>query len=568
MVDQISKFYRVYRSAFSSEFRHTINWLIITLSLILFTLVVFHTGGTAFAYPYLMLIPVALAAALYRFWGGVLVALVAGLLMGPFMPLNADTGQMQPMANWVVRVGLYLSLGGFIGVLFYIIGQVNARSERALRFDYRSRLSNGAALHEDLREGLALIVTPPGPKRRKKTLPNAVQLTLVRIMDLTDVLETLGPDAADEVLAVMATRVKDRLPQTVHLYRYSITEFAAVTYPDRTEDPMDLVYEIARACDQVIDIRNVPIKLATITGTFQATEVMSPDTVIPRARRALTTAQETQRQHCLYDSTQEERMNDLIRVVTGVRKGLERGEFDLHFQPKICLKTGNVTGAEALIRWYTQSGEMISPAHFMPKVEGTSLIDPVTRFVVRRACEYLQRNEGQIVSVNFSSRNLFDDALIKSLPEVLKSYNVDPKRLEIELTEGAFINEPGRAREIVQELRQYGFGVSLDDFGTGYSSFAYLSQLPLSGLKIDQTFVRRLIENEHDRSIIRCMIDLGKALNMDITVEGIETQAEYDLLKSMGASTGQGYYFARPMAEKDYSKWLVHQTFSGTVEHS
>lgn len=564
VVDRFLHLSRLYRNAVPSLLRHGANVALIAVLLALGTVLVYETGGTAFAYPYLMLIPVVVASALYRLIGGLVAAAFAGLLLGPFMPLEAATGEMQSTMNWVMRTSLYLVLGGLFGMVFSGLHHINLRNQRALRLDARSRLPNAAALDEDVTRAMDHLARGEKLHFLRQAPVAAVQLTFVRITDLSDILETFGPDAADQALAEMTERIRQHTGRAISIYRFSVAEFVLLDRQAEIEDPKTDLWAIENAFGEMIEVQGIPVKLEAAAGACQVTNAdMKPGTLIQRARLALSSAVEKNVTHSVYDADDEVRMNNLVRVITGVRKGLENGEFDLHFQPKICMRDGTVTGSEGLIRWYAPSGETISPGHFMPKVETTSLIDPVTRFVVRRACEHLRNEVDSHVSINFSARNLLDDDLIKSLPDILGAFDVSPSRLEIELTESALIGQPGRAWEIIQELRHQGFDVSLDDFGTGYSSFEYLTQLPVTGLKIDRAFVRRLSQGASNQSVMRSMVDLGKALNLTVTLEGIEYASERDMLRDMGGDIGQGFYFQRPMCESDYIEWRRAPVFAG-----
>ncbi|MGM0450084.1 MAG: putative bifunctional diguanylate cyclase/phosphodiesterase [Pseudomonadota bacterium] len=556
MVDALFRLSRLYTTHLSNGLRHLINISAIAAGLIITAEIVYVTGGTAYAYPYLILIPVALAAALYRVTGGLVAAFVAGLLLGPLMPLDATTGEMQSTTNWVIRLGLYVLIGGVIGGLFSGLNRINLHKLQALRLDTRTQLPNTAALDEDLKKAINRLQGKGSLSRSNQADLAAVQLTFLRITDLSDILETFGPDAADQALVRIIARIRQHLGDRLYAYRFSVSEIVLLDEQTDRQDPSEKIQAMEAVFNRLIEIHGIPVKLSPALGSHQITTAdITPMTLIQQARLALSSAVERGVSHSLYDAHDQARMQDQVRVITGVRKGLENNEFELYFQPKFCLRTGKPCGSEGLIRWRSPNGDLVPPGRFMPKVETTSLIDPVTRFVVRSACEHLQKDPEDHVSINFSARNLMDDELIKWLPEALASYGIQPARLEIELTEGALIGQPDRAQNIFQELRQQGFQVSLDDFGTGYSSFEYLSRLPVTGLKIDKTFVRMLSEGGSNHKILRSMIDLGKALNLTVTLEGIEYAHEYELLREMGGDVGQGFYLEYPMPEAEYQQW-------------
>ncbi len=510
---------------------------------------VYMTGGTSYAYPYIMLAIVAISAALYRITGGIISAVVAGLLLGPYMPLDTYTGEMQSTTNWLIRLGFYIALGGVIGGLFSLVATINSKHAASLRRDVRTRLANSAALDFDLGQMLARL--PP---------EQTVQLTYIELNDLHDVLDTLGPDAADEAVRVISSRIRREVDAPVRLYRFSVADIVVLETQRSGTDPMGHISAIKRACLPLFEIGTVPLKLGVCMGSVQARgDGPDADTVLRRARIALASAREDNQMYRLYDDGTQARIDDLVRVITGVRNGLEKNEFLLHYQPKLCLESGQPVGCEALIRWQPGGGKLVPPGQFMPKVESTHLIDPVTRFVVQEACNFLVTLPvDHRLSINFSARNLLDDELIAWLPQALKQQQIEPERLEIEITERALVGDPGRAVEIIKELRTRGFHVSIDDFGTGYSSFEYLNDLPVTGLKIDRVFVQRLsrADNRASRSILKAMIELGQALDLELVAEGIEESQELDTLVALGVGHAQGFYFCRPKPSAAYREWL------------
>lgn len=520
--------------------------------------IVYVTGGTAFAYPYIMVAIVALGSALYRLTGGIVSAIVAGLLLGPYMPLDTYAGEMQSASNWVVRLLFYIALGAIIGGLFSLVSSTNRKHAQALRKDARTDLANSSALDFDLEDML-----------RRLEPTHQVQLTFVNLTDLSDILDTLGPDAADEAVKVITHRIKEAVKIPVQLYRFSVADIVLLEKQPVDTDPHEHVQAVEHACRPLFEVSSVPVKVSVCMGTVQVRQpVPDATTVIQRARIALTTAREGNKPFSVYDDDTESHMNDLIRVVTGVRGGLDNNEFLLYFQPKLSLTSMRPVGCEGLIRWQPDGGQLISPGQFMPKVESTHLIDPVTRFVVSQACDFLLAlPDDHRVSINFSVRNLFDDELVTWLPDVLRQQQIRPERLEIELTERALIVDSGRAVEVIRELRNHGFHISIDDFGTGYSSFEYLNDLPVSGLKIDRVFVQRLGQDSRRSSIaiLKAMIEMGHALDLEVTAEGIEEAHELASLKNLGVELGQGYYFHKPMPAAEYSRWIEAQ-ISGQFE--
>lgn len=275
-----------------------------------------------------------------------------------------------------------------------------------------------------------------------------------------------------------------------------------------------------------------------------------------RAHLALFAAEERQQGYALYDKAYERANSETFRLITRVREALHQGHFELFYQPKIRLSDGVVTGVEALIRWRDPVDGLLAPGLFIPKVERTSLIGPMTRFAFGQACRFAEDHPDLDVAVNVSARNLYDDELLEELSGMLERLEVPAARIEIEITEGTVTHDPEQAARRLSHLRAHDVRLSIDDFGTGYSSFSYLHHLPVTGLKIDRSF---LVEQEDDprvTGILRCIAQAGQELQLEVVAEGIETEQQLATVREIGCNLAQGFYFAKPQPAKDFDHWL------------
>ena len=530
--------------------RRSMDLLMVVLIAALFagaTALVYATGGTKLAWPYLMLVPVLLAAARFRVAGGIIGGLVGGLLLGPLMPLDVDAGIAQQTHNWLIRIAFYMGLGAFTGLLFLLIRREGERRERDARIDSDSGLPNKTALIETLDE-LPAAGTGRGPL-----------LILARILDLGTVIEAAGVAAADELVCELDRRLRAQVGEPASVYRFSASELV-VLQPNPKEPPEEIAARALRSVDEPVEVRGIPVHTELVIGSAGGDEAgCEPRELIRRGRVALVAAGERQHGHVHYGAQYERESARTIELLGRVRRGLEAGEFELHYQPKIRTRDGAVAGCEALIRWRDRGGNLIPPGRFMPGVERSALIDPLTRFVIREACAFAQRSERGSVSINLTARNLLDRELVTSMGEKLARECFAAGRIEIEITEGAIVRDPEAARAAIERLREAGFAVSVDDFGTGYSSFEYLRVLPITGLKIDRAFVRDL---EHDRraaDLMASMIQVGHTLGLEVVAEGVEERAQHEILRRLGCDLIQGFYFARPMPEDEYRAWCAER---------
>jgi EAL domain-containing protein (putative c-di-GMP-specific phosphodiesterase class I) len=247
--------------------------------------------------------------------------------------------------------------------------------------------------------------------------------------------------------------------------------------------------------------------------------------------------------------------------LTGALAGLpEGGQLQLFYQAKVDCRSGIPLGAEALVRWRHPLLGMVSPARFIPLAEQTGLIRDLTRWALDAALQqaqvWLARGWRLSVAVNLSARDMQDAALPDHISELLARYAVPPELLTVEITEGMLVQDPEQAMAVLGRLHALGVHAALDDFGTGYSSLAYLKRLPVSELKIDQSFVRELVNDRRDQAIVALTIGLGHSLDMRVVAEGVEDQATLDLLAGLGVDVIQGYLLSRPQPAGEFDTWL------------
>jgi len=248
-------------------------------------------------------------------------------------------------------------------------------------------------------------------------------------------------------------------------------------------------------------------------------------------------------------------------IEESLRRALERQEFALHYQPKINLRTGEITGAEALIRWTHPVRGPISPARFIPVAEDCGLILPIGDWVLREACKQA-RSWMDVglplakVAVNISAMAFRQESFLENVFATLKETGLDPPCLELELTESVLMKHADSTKSILESLRAEGIHVALDDFGTGYSSLSYLTKFPIDALKIDQSFVRQISTTPSETTIVRAVIGMGRSLKLQVIAEGVEMQEELAFLQAQQCDEAQGYYFSRPLAAPQFAQLL------------
>jgi len=253
-----------------------------------------------------------------------------------------------------------------------------------------------------------------------------------------------------------------------------------------------------------------------------------------------------------------------LTLMGSVRPALENDEFVLFYQPKVRFSDGVVEGAEALIRWEHPELGLVLPDAFIPFVEKTGLLRPLTQFVVNEAlrqCRELADGGMQLeMAVNVSPRSLLDVQLPSQIATALETWGVPPEFMKLELTESFLMADSGRSTAVIQRLSEIGVALSIDDFGTGYSSLSHLKRLPIQEIKVDRSFVKNMLADPNDAMIVRATVELGKNLGMRVVAEGVENRETWELLRSFGCDEAQGYFLSKPLRADEFHRWLSGRT--------
>jgi diguanylate cyclase (GGDEF)-like protein/PAS domain S-box-containing protein len=415
--------------------------------------------------------------------------------------------------------------------------------------DVLTNLANRALLSDRLRREIA--------RTRRGDSPFA--LHLIDLDGFKDINDGLGHQVGDQFLVEVANRLRSVVRDTDTVARLGGDEFAVLqTRVTRNEDAVDMANRIldavnkpwSHAGEQVTLSASIGITVHPTDGTDVQELLRNSDLAMYRAKH------DGGKVFRFYASDMDRRARASLILDTDLRTAIDKNQFVLHYQPQIALRTGRVTGAEALLRWQRPGHGLVGPSEFLARAEENGLIIPINEWALREACRqaklWQQRGHPPTrVGVNLSSIQFFKQNVPLLVAKVLAETGLDPWLLDLELTESIVMHNTDAVSKDLKQLRELGVGISIDDFGTRYSTLAYVKHFPVDRLKIDQCFVRDVATNPSDAAIVRAIVSLGHSLDLEIVAEGVETVQQSTMLRAEGCDEVQGFYFGGPMSAED-----------------
>jgi diguanylate cyclase (GGDEF)-like protein len=376
--------------------------------------------------------------------------------------------------------------------------------------------------------------------------------------------DTMGHEAGDRVLIEVTKRIKETIRGDDTVARLGGDEFAVLLLGLRAaEEYTASLNRLLEAISQPIEIKGKLFEVSASIGVaLFPTDDQDADTLLRHADQAMYSAKQSgKNRYYLYDAENDLRARSHHEFLRRLTLALANSEFELYYQPKVDMRSLQLVGAEALIRWNHPERGVLAPAEFLHVVEGTTLEIELGDWVVSTAFEQLeawyQAGLSMELSINISARHLqASDFSWKLKRKILRHPNLPKGSLQVEVLETAALGDIPRASDTIERCRKIGVSFALDDFGTGYSSLSYLGRLPVDTLKIDQSFIRDMLEDKGDRAIVQGVIALAKAFDRKIVAEGVETEELFRELVEMGCECGQGYGIARPMPASALPGWL------------
>jgi diguanylate cyclase (GGDEF)-like protein/PAS domain S-box-containing protein len=420
--------------------------------------------------------------------------------------------------------------------------------------DYLTGLPNRMLLNDRISQAIVL-----APRHMKH-----VALLFLDLDGFKHINDSLGHPTGDKLLQSIAERLTDCVRASDTVSRQGGDEFVVLlSEVEQSEDPAITARRMLEAVAQPHSIDRHDLHVtASIGVSVYPDDGLDAETLIKNADTAMYQAKENGRQsYQFFKPAMNARAVERQSIEEGLRRALERQEFELHYQPKVNLTTGAITGAEALIRWLHPTRGLVSPMDFIPVAEDCGLILPIGAWVLREACKQAQAwidvgLPAMTMAVNVSAIEFRDKNFLSGLVAILAETRVDPRFLELELTESVLMKHATSTAIILQTLRERGIRVAVDDFGTGYSSLSYLQKFPIDAVKIDQSFIRQISTAGDDTTIVKAVIGMARGLKLRVIAEGVETVEEVAFLRAYRCEEAQGYFFSRPVPPQQFAMLL------------
>lgn len=538
--------------------RHTVN-IIAVPSLLLIVLsvgaFVYLTGGIKYVYSHSMYVPIVLAGMLYGTRGGIIVALMGGLILGPYMPISTATGEMQLSINWLYRASFFVLIGALSGIASDTVQSYLRHLHWVSRHDISTRLPNRMALMDDL------------TNLQHQSVPEERILMVLSLQSATELKAAFGHDVIEAVIAQTAERVDQVFSRQARIYRADTEEISALVSVGHNR-AQPLLEKLKLSAQHPYLFEDIPIHVDTRIGYVQFREINEePASYLQQAESALNAAHDRRLDHLQYQPSLKMATRDNMSLLAELMKALEQQQLTMHYQPTLDLHSGQVLSVEALMRWQHPQRGPIPPGTFIPCAEQSTLINLLTRFALEEAMQTARFFQSQAmpipVAVNISAHNLCQPDFADSIFAMLAEHGLRGECLELEVTESALVRDINHSADELQRLAAAGVTITVDDFGTGYSSLQYLHKLPISHLKLDQSFVSRLPDDQDAVHILQAAVSLAHKMKMKTIAEGVESERIMSFLKHIDCDIAQGYFISRPVEREQFIHW--YQSHQGQL---
>ncbi|GMK93531.1 TPA: EAL domain-containing protein [Clostridioides difficile] len=435
----------------------------------------------------------------------------------------------------------------FIAIIFYIIYIKKSNEKEILSLAYEDKVTHIGNQNKFYRECSKYLLDKPSL--------NYI-IVYFDINNFKMINDTFGYEFGDNLLITIAKALKEELTEGEVFARLSSDYFAI--FCDYKNGRNKIIRKLDSIRNNIESNLSIVFEISLCVGIYFVEEdEVDIQKAVNKANMVRSVAKGKNINYAIYNEDVRNKLSEESMILDDIKIALVKNQFEVYYQPKFSLVNGEMIGSEALIRWNHPEHGFISPAVFIPIAEKSKLILKIGRFVFEKVCTDLSewKKQGKKivpVSVNLSRVELYQPDIVKFINKTIQMYNLSSDLIEIEITETVAINELNILKNVLNELRKYGFSISMDDFGTGYSSISCLRDMPIDILKLDKSFLDGIEHDERSRNIAKSIVSLAKSLDLVVIIEGVESKEQAELMKQFGCDLVQGFYFARPMPAKNF----------------
>lgn len=515
--------------------RRKYNKFFLILSYVLSVLIatiVYYTGGTTNVYAHLMYIPISIASSTGGKKHGMLHALFSSLLVGPFMPLNSVLNIAQDPINWIVRMLIFITISFIIGLFYDYNKKYQSYITDLLTHDPITKLKNIQAL------------------KQRDISDNKKTIAAFSVKSYSEMVSVFGYEFTGKIVLEFSEVFKSALQKhkNIELFKHEGMNFILLLSHENESEIYDLTDEILNIFENInsksIVVNEIPIYIEMTIGLSHVKEGESLLEGIRHSLIALEFANFKNIKYFIYDKGLDVHYNKILKIASSFRNALSNNDIKIAFQNIYTSETEEVHSVELLARWILNDGSRIYTDEFIPVIEKTELMSELTKHMIDHAVERLKNNKHTKVSINFSVMD-FNTNVVNYIISMCEVNKIEKGNLQIEITERHFLDKD-TVTEYLHMLYNNGINIAIDDFGTGYSSYQYLSELPISVVKIDKSLIEKIGESEISKNAVKSIVDFCKIHNFSTVAEGVETKEIVDACKEIGIDYLQGYYFHKP----------------------
>lgn len=541
------KYFEIYKRIIFPDRRtkYLIVLLIVAIFIAMYAIVEIE-GGTQFVHLHILYVPILLSGFIFSVRGGIFAGIIAGFLMSPFMPSIHAYDLAQPFFSWTLRMVFFVFVGAVAGIGSSIFRAYLEELELKQITDPLTGLPNLSGLVQIFSQLI------------ENTNESCI-IIVIELFQISDIELALGTEGTRTLLKEFSENLKTTVGKQGTLGVLQPHQFA-ILVPEENN-----VSEILKNCEifsqKSYQIGNIPLFIEMHFGISRYPyDDRDLDNLTRKALLAINAPSNHAERVSRFDKSTDDVSNRNLVILHQLKNAIDNKSLSLEYQPKVYLKTDEVLGFEALVRWNDPLLGLVSPEDFIPLAEKTLLIHPFTQWLIETALTQMHEwdKQGLLVpiSINFAMKNFHNPSIFATLTQLLDSYQIPQHLLEIEVTETSVTSSLSTIALALNQLREIGLKIAIDDFGTGQASQQYLLELPIDVIKIDKVFVQSINHNPAAAAIVKNAILLAHDLKVKVIAEGIETRKQYDLLKQWGCDGGQGYLIGQSMKGIDATQWL------------